>query len=216
MMWERFFKQEQEKTYYKELMVRLDDITHRAIVYPSKDNWFKAFTMTPFESVKVVIIGQDPYHGPCQADGLAFSVQDNVKIPPSLNNIFKSIEQDFQIRQTTGNLQAWASQGVLLLNRILTVTHGQPLSHKDLGWEIFTQNAIAYLCEHHPYLIFVLWGKQAQQVEKVLPKYYDVIKAAHPSPLSVYRGFYEAHCFTQINTYLTKNNLSTIDWRCHK
>lgn len=213
-MWDTFIEQEQEKKYYQELMEHLDIIAKETTIYPNKENWFNAFKQTPFNDVKVVIIGQDPYHGYSQADGLAFSVQDNIKIPPSLNNMFKSIEQDFSIKQTTGNLQSWANQGVLLLNRILTVSESLPLSHEGLGWEKFTENAIKLLCVHHPYLIFVLWGKKAQQLEKYLPSHYDIIKAAHPSPLSVYRGFYEAHCFLKINSYLSKHNMKAINWRC--
>lgn len=184
------------------------------VVYPARDNILNAFRLTPFESTKVVILGQDPYHGAGQAHGLAFSVQDNVPLPPSLQNIFKELEADLGIRHAPrGNLSGWATQGVLLLNTVLTVRAGQAHSHANQGWEVYTDQAIRLLSEHAPHpVIFLLWGNPAQRKEALIDtKRHMVLKAPHPSPLSAHRGFLGCQHFSKVNTWLGVRG--PIDWR---
>lgn len=210
-MWEEFIKNEECKTYFSELITKIDNC--QAVVFPKKEDWFNAFKLTPLSKVKVVIIGQDPYHGYGQANGLAFSVGHDCCLPPSLRNIFKSIHQEYGYLNVSGDLTDWAKQGVLLLNRILTVEENMPLSHQKYGWETFTKNAIEYLVENHDYLVFVLWGKNAQEIKSMIPDTFDIIECVHPSPLSAYRGFFDARCFTRVNECLSKRNIEQIDWR---
>ncbi len=181
--------------------------------FPPKEQIFRALELTPFEDVKVVIIGQDPYHGDFQANGLCFSVSDQVKTPPSLQNIYKELKDDLNIDKNTNELESWAKQGVLLLNATLTVRAHSPNSHKDLGWEQFTDFIIKEVSAKKDNVVFVLWGAFAQKKESLIDtQKHCVIKSAHPSPFSVYRGFFGSKPFSKINNYLASKNLSKIKW----
>lgn len=181
--------------------------------FPPKEQIFRALELTPFEDVKVVIIGQDPYHGDFQANGLCFSVSDQVKTPPSLQNIYKELKDDLNIDKNTNELESWAKQGVLLLNATLTVRAHSPNSHKDLGWEQFTDFIIKEVSAKKDNVVFVLWGAFAQKKESLIDtQKHCVIKSAHPSPFSVYRGFFGSKPFSKINHYLASKNLTEIKW----
>ena len=184
-------------------------------VYPDPKNVFNAFDSTPFNKVKVVIIGQDPYHNPGEAHGLCFSIQPNTKLPPSLRNIYKELENDLKIKKdfTKGDLTDWAKQGVFLINAVLTVRHNQPGSHANKGWEKFTDEAIKQLSSQKENLIFLLWGNYAQQKGALIDRTkHLVLETTHPSPFSAYRGFLGCKHFSKTNAYLEKNNLSKIKW----
>lgn len=185
-------------------------------IYPPEHDVFNAFRYTPFEQVKVVILGQDPYHGPNQAHGLCFSVQPGVPVPPSLVNMYKELAKDiagFQIPQH-GYLKSWADQGVLLLNTVLTVERGQAHSHAKLGWETFTDRVIATVNEHREGVIFLLWGAHAQKKGRIIDRQrHHVLTAPHPSPLSAHRGFLGCRHFSQTNQLLAQQNLPAIDWQ---
>lgn len=183
------------------------------IIYPALDEVFSAFVAAPLESVKVVIIGQDPYHGEGQAHGLCFSVKPGVKTPPSLQNIYKELNTDIGMEiPKHGHLISWAKQGVLLLNNVLTVEHGKAGSHHKQGWEIFTDAVIKILAQKEN-LVFLLWGSPAQKKAKVVdPKRHLVLTSVHPSPLSVYRGFFGSKHFSKTNEYLKKHGKKAIDW----
>lgn len=184
------------------------------IIYPPGKQIFASFNNTPLSSVKVVILGQDPYHGPGQAHGLSFSVPPGVRPPPSLQNIFKEIQRDLGLPiPTHGNLQAWAQQGVLLLNATLTVEAGIAGSHQNKGWETFTDTVIQLLNQHCQGLVFMLWGSYAQKKGRIIdPSRHRVLKSAHPSPLSAHRGFLGNGHFSQANAYLLEQGLTPIDW----
>lgn len=184
-------------------------------IYPPEEEIFSAFAATPFAQVKVVILGQDPYHGAQQAHGLAFSVRPPNKIPPSLANIFKELHADLGIPPSRhGFLQAWAEQGVLLLNNVLTVAAGQPGSHHGRGWERFTSQAIAQLNAHRQNLVFLLWGREAQAKGEIIdPSRHLLLKSAHPSPFSAYRGFFANHHFSKTNEYLQQHDQHPINWQ---
>ena len=188
-------------------------------IYPPRGTRLAALKLTPLDAVKVVILGQDPYHGPGQAHGLAFSVQDGVKVPPSLTNIFKELENDLGLpRPPQGNLTKWARQGVLLLNNILTVERGKPLSHKQRGWEEITDAVISAVVARQEPAAFLLWGKDAQAKIARLPSLTSasrhlVLQAPHPSGLSAYRGFYGCRHFSQANAFLDAHGRSAVDWR---
>jgi uracil-DNA glycosylase len=183
-------------------------------VYPPGKLIFNAFNLTPFNNVKVVIIGQDPYHGAGQAHGLSFSVPSGVKTPPSLQNIYKEIHNDLGLPiPQHGNLEAWAKQGVLLLNAVLTVNANEPASHKAAGWENFTNAVIFYLSQQKSNLVFMLWGKFAQEKELLIDSSkHLVLKAAHPSPFSAHQGFLGCKHFSKTNDYLFQNGIVGIDW----
>lgn len=189
----------------------------KAIIYPEKKNIFAALAATPFDQVKVVIVGQDPYHGPGQAQGLSFSVPSSITQPPSLRNIFKELCTDTGIcMPNTGDLTSWSHQGVLLLNAILTVEQGKPASHAGKGWEIFTDAILEELIKRKQPIVFMLWGAYAQKKiahlhEHIDPSYHLILKAAHPSPYSV-TGFLGCRHFSQANQFLTLHHLSEIDW----
>jgi uracil-DNA glycosylase len=213
--WKEVLKDEFEKQYFKELKEFLLDEKARYTVYPPGGLIFNAFRMTPFEKVRVVLLGQDPYHGAGQAHGLCFSVNTGIKAPPSLVNIFKEIESDLGVPVPRhGNLEKWAAQGVLLLNATLTVRAGQPGSHQRKGWENFTNAVISKLSEKRVGLIFVLWGKFAQEKESMIDtnRHY-ILRAAHPSPYSAYSGFFGCRHFSRTNEILRKHGLVEIDWR---
>lgn len=184
-------------------------------IHPSSKDIFRAFELTSFKNVKIIILGQDPYHGPNQANGLAFSVNSEVRFPPSLLNIFKEYSTDLNLPiPRDGNLSAWAERGVLLLNSILTVESGSPGSHKNFGWEEFTNQIIKALSDKKSNLVFILWGAYAQS-KKILidPSKHLIIATPHPSPLSAHRGFFGSKPFSKSNDYLRKNKNEEIDWR---
>ena len=185
-----------------------------ATVYPPGKDIFAAFDATPFDAIKVVILGQDPYHGPGQAHGLCFSVLPGVPVPPSLLNIYKELETDLGIaRASHGCLLPWAQQGVLLLNAVLTVEDGKPGSHQGKGWEGFTDHVVEVLNRERDGLVFLLWGSYAQKKGAVIdPRRHRVLKAAHPSPLSAHRGFLGCGHFSSTNQYLARNGQSPIEW----
>lgn len=213
MTWEDIFKEIKSHIDMTELNEFLEDKYNNGDVYPKREDLYQAFEKTPFENVKVVILGQDPYHGPNQAHGLAFSVSKDVKVPPSLVNIYKELETDLGIKRTTGNLEDWASQGVLLLNTTLTVDKGQAGSHRKIGWVPFTDAIIEYISEHLEHVVFILWGKPAQTKARFINKdKHLIIENVHPSPLSAYRGFFGSRPFSQVNDYLSTHNKVPIDW----
>ncbi len=187
---------------------------HRAVIYPPGPQIFNALNSIPFEQVRVVILGQDPYHGPGQAHGLCFSVLPGVRIPPSLANIYREIESDLGIKAPAhGNLQSWADQGVLLLNSVLTVERGQAGSHQGKGWETFTDAVIRELTEGREGLVFMLWGSYAQKKGAVIDaRKHLVLKAPHPSPLSAHRGFLGCKHFSRANDYLQQQQQSPLNW----
>lgn len=213
--WQTVLEHEFEQDYYLQLHQFLKEEYETRRIYPEMHHIFTAFEWTPFEEVKIVILGQDPYHGEGQAHGLSFSVQPGIAVPPSLGNIYKELENDLGFRPVShGFLKKWAEQGVLMLNTILTVRSGEPLSHKHRGWEQFTNEAIEKLNERETPVIFILWGKVAQEKSKMidLSRHY-IIQSVHPSPLSSYRGFFGSKPFSTANKLLTRNNMSPIDWQ---
>ncbi|WP_279151489.1 uracil-DNA glycosylase [Photobacterium iliopiscarium] len=215
--WQVFIEQQQQLPYFKAIEQAV--ATARAegkIVFPPQRDVLNAFFSTPLMETKVVILGQDPYHGPHQAHGLSFSVLPGIKTPPSLANMYKELASD--IKDFTipdhGYLQPWAQQGVLLLNTVLTVEQGHAHSHAKIGWEIFTDNAIEYLAQHTQGVIFLLWGAHAQKKGKKIDRErHHVLTSAHPSPLSAYRGFFGCKHFSETNALLISMNRAPIDWQ---
>jgi uracil-DNA glycosylase len=203
-----------QKPYFEELTKFVKKEYASAPIYPQAKNIFRAFELCPFENVKVVILGQDPYHGPGQANGLCFSVNDNVALPPSLQNIYKEISADLGIpAPTTGNLDNWAKQGILLLNATLTVRANTPGSHQKKGWEQFTDAAIQALSDQKEHLVFLLWGKYAQEKGQVIDhNKHHVLTAPHPSPFSAHSGFFGCQHFSKTNQYLKSIGEKPIDW----
>lgn len=212
--WLQMLQEEFNKPYFASLARNIKRTYQTHTVYPKAKHIFRAFDLSPFTKTKVVILGQDPYHGAGQADGLAFSVPDNVFFPPSLQNILKELENDLKIPiPSSGSLERWAIQGVLLLNSILTVEANKAGSHQSQGWETFTDRVIELLSMHKPHIVFILWGSYARQKEKLIDtSKHLIIKAAHPSPLSAYRGFFGHKPFSQTNDYLTKVGETAIQW----
>ena len=211
--WANILKSEFEKPYFKKIQEYLENEYQKYDVYPSMDNIFAALNLVKFEDVKVVILGQDPYHEPGQAHGLSFSVLDGVALPPSLVNIYKEIESDLGIKcEKSGNLTRWAKQGVLLLNTTLTVRKGQANSHSEIGWKIFTHEIIKALSKREKPIVFMLWGSHAQSFAPEIEKQHLVLKAPHPSPLSSYRGFFGCKHFSKANNFLIENHITPIDW----
>ena len=213
--WLEPLKPEFQKTYYKELFQKVTEEYQTRKIFPPADDIFNAFHLTPLSKVKVVIIGQDPYHNDGQAHGLCFSVKPDVEIPPSLVNIYKELEDDLGCYvPNNGYLTKWAEQGVLMLNTVLTVRAHQAASHQNMGWEQFTDAAIRAVNEVDRPVVFLLWGRPAQQKQSLLnnPKHW-ILKAPHPSPLSAYRGFFGCKHFSQTNEFLVQNGLEPIDWQ---
>ena len=214
--WQAVIGNELEKPYMQELRSFLkEEKSAGKVIYPPSPLIFNAFNHTPFEQVRVVIIGQDPYHGDSQAHGLSFSVPNGIALPPSLLNIYKEIAADLGIKMSrNGDLTPWAEQGVLLLNATLTVEQGKAGAHQGKGWEAFTDSAIAALNEHRDGLVFVLWGSYAQKKGAFIDaSKHLVLKSVHPSPLSAHRGFFGNHQFSQINQHLISNGQSPINWQ---
>ncbi len=213
--WKEVLKDEFKKTYFKQIVDHLKTEKEQGkTIYPPGSLIFNAFEKTPIDDVKVVILGQDPYHGPKQAMGLSFSVSESVVPPPSLINIFKELHTDVGIPiPEKGDLTKWAKQGVLLLNASLTVRPGEPMSHSKIGWHIFTNSVISKISVLKENVVFLLWGKFAQEkIELIAVKKHHILKAAHPSPLSAHNGFFGCNHFSKTNNYLMKHNLNPIDW----
>ena len=213
--WKQVLADEFSSLYFKNLAAFVKEAYSKGIVYPPGKYIFEAFNRTPFDKVKVVILGQDPYHEPNQAHGLCFSVQKGVRLPPSLVTIYKELEDEFgtKILDRDGDLSHWADQGVLLLNATLTVAAGNAGSHQGRGWEMFTDAVVSKLAEQRENLVFMLWGSYARRKGAVINrKRHLVLECAHPSPLSVYRGFFGCGHFKKANEYLASNGLSVIDW----
>ena len=214
--WETIIDDERSKDYFKEVVAFVENERNTGkVIFPAEEHVFSAFEMTPFKDVKVVIIGQDPYHGPDQAHGLAFSVLPGVKIPPSLRNMYKELQQDIDgfVVPSHGYLNVWASQGVLMLNTVLTVEQGKAHSHAKCGWEIFTDAIVEHLNEREEPIIFLLWGAHAQKKGQAInvEKHY-VLTAPHPSPLSARRGFFGCQHFSKVNQILSEGEQPLIDW----
>lgn len=211
--WDEVLNDEMNKPYFKNLGVFVKDEYGKNIVYPEYKNIFNALKYTDYDEVKVVILGQDPYHGPNEAHGLSFSVQKGVKRPPSLENIFKELYSDLGIIRTNNDLTDWAKEGVFLLNSIMTVIKDRPLSHKDKGWETFTDNLIKLLNEREKPVVFILWGSFARSKKSLITnKIHYIIESPHPSPLSAYRGFFGSKPFSKANNFLVTNGIEPINW----
>jgi uracil-DNA glycosylase len=213
--WKNALSELFDKPYFSQIADHLKaEKALNTTIYPSGGLIFNAFRLTPYEKVKVIILGQDPYHNPHQAMGLSFSVPDGIKPPPSLVNIFKELNKDIGMAiPSSGNLTAWAKQGVLLLNAVLTVRANEPASHAKIGWTKFTDDVILSLSSQKTGLVFILWGNFAQEKIKLIDSSkHKILKAAHPSPFSAYNGFFGCKHFSATNEYLVKNNIDPIDW----
>ena len=213
--WHDVIGGEKEKEYFHAVRSFEQSERNQHKVFPAAENVFKALELTPFDNVKVVILGQDPYHGDNQAHGLSFSVQKGIALPPSLLNIYKELESDLGIPVAkSGDLTPWAKQGVLLLNTVLTVRAHEANSHRGQGWETFTDAVISSLNQASHPIVFILWGRPAQEKEKLItnPKHV-VLKSVHPSPLSAYRGFFGSKPFSKANAFLEATGQTPIDWR---
>lgn len=213
--WESFFEQEKKKPYFEPLMSFVEEEYASGVCYPPKENIFRAFELIKPSEVRVVILGQDPYHQPEQAHGLCFSVlPSQPKLPPSLKNIYKEIAEEYgECNRQNGFLEDWARQGVLMLNTVMTVREGEANSHKGRGWESFTDDVISYINSLNQPVVYLLWGAPAQKKESLLNNPAQlVLKAAHPSPLSAYRGFFGCGHFKKCNEFLERNGLKPIAW----
>ena len=213
--WDLILQNEFKKEYFENLMSFVKNEYKTKTIYPKQNEVFNAFRYTDFDNVKVVILGQDPYHGPNQAEGLSFSVSNEVLKPPSLKNIFKELESDLKIPYPEHNsLKKWAKEGVLLLNAVLTVEEHKPTSHKDKGWEIFTDDIIKILNERNTPTVFILWGAYARSKKEFItnPKHL-ILESAHPSPFSARNGFFGSRPFSKTNEFLKKNGIKEIDWK---
>lgn len=212
--WQNFLLKQQQLKYFKKINTYLHQESLTSIIYPAKQNYFKALAATPVNKIKIVILGQDPYHKPYQATGLCFAVPNNVPPPPSLKNIFNAIEYDLNTNyKKNTDLIHWARQGVLLLNTILTVRANEANSHKNIGWQTFTENILTYINQQPQHIVFLLWGNQAQSyLPYINQRKNSILIAPHPSPLSAYRGFITCKHFSQANNALIKNNQQIINW----
>ena len=213
MTWTEVLEPIKNTEYFTELWQKVKSESRESQCFPPKNQIFRALELTPFEEVKVVIIGQDPYHNHHQANGLCFSVSNQVSAPPSLKNIFKELESDLGIVRESNELDDWAKQGVLMLNASLTVRAHEPNSHKDLGWEVFTDYIIRQISERKENIVFVLWGAFAQKkIHLIDIKKHYILQSAHPSPFSVHRGFFGSRPFSKINQYLSDKGKDLIEW----
>lgn len=213
--WQNLLEQEFQSAYYYELQKFLNSEKMKYKIYPPENEIFAAFEAVPFDKVKVVILGQDPYHGTGQANGLSFSVRKGMALPPSLKNIFKELHNDLGIPVPShGDLSKWASQGVFLLNAVLTVRESHPSSHQEQGWENFTDKVIRLLSEHRHGLVFLLWGRYARRKQELInTDDHFVLQAPHPSPFSAYKGFFGCRHFSETNKILRNLGKSPIDWQ---
>ncbi len=211
--WDVILSDEFKKDYFRKLGIFVKNEYKNKIIFPPYRNIFDALRFTDYDEVKVVILGQDPYHGIGEAHGLSFSVKENVKMPPSLQNILKELYNDLGIKRNKSDLTDWAKEGVLLLNSIMTVEKDKPLSHKDKGWEIFTDTVISKLNEREDPVIFVLWGNFARSKKELITNSrHKIIESAHPSPLSANRGFFGSKPFSKVNSYLKQMGKEEIKW----
>lgn len=211
--WDNVLQDVYESNYFIDLLNNIEDLYSKETIYPLREDLFNALKLTPYKSVKVVILGQDPYHGEGEAHGLSFSVKSGVKIPPSLKNIYKELDDDLGIKRVDGDLSDWASEGVLLLNSILTVEKDKPLSHKGIGWEEFTDYIISTLNLSDTPKVFILWGNFAKEKSKLITnKKHLVITSSHPSPFSCNKGFFHSRPFSKTNEFLKKNNITEVRW----
>lgn len=211
--WDEILEKEYNKEYFIKLINFINCEYENKIIYPKYDNIFKSMKLTDYNKVKVVILGQDPYHGHNEAHGLSFSVESDILSPPSLKNIFKELKSDLDITRETTNLTDWGKQGVLLLNSILTVQKDSPLSHKEKGWEIFTDSIITKLGEREDPIVFILWGNYARSKKELISnKKHLIIESFHPSPLSASRGFFGSRPFSKTNYFLIEQGKSEIKW----
>ncbi len=212
--WKHALAEEFEKPYFSTLSQTVKAAFLAGPVYPPPKFVFNAFALCPFTSVRVVILGQDPYHGEGQAHGLSFSVPEGIKNPPSLQNIYKELASDIGVApRTSGNLEAWATQGVFLLNATLTVLPGQPGSHQGLGWETFTDSVIKTISDQKKHVVFILWGKYAQAKKSLIDESkHFIIESPHPSPFSAYTGFFGSKPFSRTNEYLKSHGQTPIQW----
>ena len=216
MNWQEILSEEKQKPYFQQIHSFLEsERSQGKTIFPAQDDIFNAFNLTSFDNLKVVILGQDPYHNHNQAHGLAFSVQENVDIPPSLRNIYKELEQSINafMIPNHGSLESWAKQGIFLLNTTLTVEAHIANSHSKIGWEIFTDTIIKTISNNKKNVAFILWGAHARKKAKLIDKSkHLILESAHPSPLSSYRGFFGCNHFNLCNQYLVEKNIKIIDW----
>ena len=211
--WDAVLKAEYETTYFKNIAMFINKEYKEKIVYPPKRDILRALKLTDYNDVKVVILGQDPYHGENEANGLSFSVNEGIKLPPSLKNIYKELYDDLGITKTTGDLTSWANQGVLLLNSVLTVLKDTPTSHSKIGWQEYTDAIIRKLNEREKTIVFILWGNYARSKKNLITytRHY-IIESPHPSPFSANSGFFGSRPFSKTNEFLKKNNIKEIEW----
>jgi uracil-DNA glycosylase len=210
--WHQLLKEQLPEGYFKQINQFLDQVYASGTIYPPREKVFEALKKTNLEEVKVVILGQDPYHGPCQAQGLSFSVPDNIPAPPSLQNILKELAEDVGVK-ASHDLTSWADQGVLLLNACLTVPAGQANGHAGVIWEEFTDAVIRIVSQEEEHIVFILWGAYARKKKALIDSSkHMIIESAHPSPLSAYRGFFGSRPFSRVNAYLSEMGREPIDW----
>ena len=211
--WDAVLKEEYEKNYFKNIAMFINKEYKEKIVYPPKRDILRALKLTDYNDVKVVILGQDPYHGENEANGLSFSVNEGIKLPPSLKNIYKELYDDLGITKTTGDLTSWANQGVLLLNSVLTVLKDTPTSHSKIGWQEYTDAIIRKLNEREKTIVFILWGNYARSKKNLITnKRHYIIESPHPSPFSANSGFFGSRPFSKTNEFLKRNNIKEIEW----
>ena len=212
--WDIVLEEEYKKDYFRNIVCFINKIYKEKTIFPPKTKILSSLNYTDYKDVKVVILGQDPYHGVGEANGLAFSVNDGIRIPPSLQNIYKELNSDLGISiPKTGNLESWAKEGVLLLNSVLTVEKDKPASHKNIGWEIFTDSIISKINEKDEPVVFILWGNFAKSKKKLITNTrHLVLESSHPSPFSVHYGFFGSKPFSKTNEFLKKNNIKEINW----
>jgi uracil-DNA glycosylase len=211
--WDKILSDEYRKDYFKKLVAFVKEEYKNKTIYPKAADMFNALKLTPYEDVNVVILGQDPYHGEGEAHGLSFSVKEGIKLPPSLVNIFKELNNDLNIKRERGTLDDWAKQGVLLLNTVMTVEKDKPNSHKGKGWELFTDEVVRKLNDKESPIVFILWGNNAKAKKTLITNpLHLVLESSHPSPFSYYYGFEGSKPFSKTNTFLVKNNRNPIKW----
>jgi uracil-DNA glycosylase len=212
LIWKNYINREEKKDYYRKLLDFIEKEYNSFIVFPNKQKIFDSLNLCPFSNIKCVIVGQDPYHEEGQAQGLAFSVPDNIKTPPSLKNIIKELELDLNIKRKGNSLEDLPPKGVLLINRVLTVRQGEANSHRNKGWEIFTRGIIELISRELGSVVFILWGKNAENLGDIIDSRHLVIRSPHPSPLSAYRGFFGSKPFSRANDFLNNKGIGAINW----